>query len=137
MERVVIAAAVIVITSAVALVLGRRRADAPTQDRVAVPRQIDRADFAQPEAPWLVALFTSETCASCADVMAKASVLASPEVAYDVIPWQTRKDVHQRYRIDTVPLIVMADQLGVVRRSFVGTPAFTDLEAALAEAREG
>jgi hypothetical protein len=83
-----------------------------------------------------VAVFTSETCDSCARAIAKASVLESPQVAYEEIPWQTRRDLHDRYRVDTVPLIVLADAQGVVQRSFVGTPSFTDLAVAVAEARQ-
>ncbi len=46
------------------------------------------------------------------------------------------KDLHQRYGVDAVPLVVVADAGGVVRRSFVGPPTATDLWAALAELRE-
>ena len=61
----------------------RRRPDAPTQPARSVPTQLDRADFARPDAPWLVAVFTSATCHTCADVVAKAEVLASDDVAVD------------------------------------------------------
>jgi hypothetical protein len=47
-----------------------------------------------------------------------------------------RRDLHQRYSIDAVPIIVLADAEGVVRASFVGPPSATDLWAAVAEARE-
>ena len=124
------------VAAMVAAVLSRRRSDPPTQDRVEVPRLLDRRDFVRPEAPWLLAVFTSETCDSCARATAKASVFESPQVAYQEIPWQTRRDLHDRYRVDDVPLIVVADAEGVVQRSFVGTPSFTDLAVAVAEARD-
>lgn len=136
MERLVIAAALIAVAAVVAAVLSRRQPDPPTQDKVAVPRQLDRADFVRPDVPWLVAVFTSETCDSCARATAKAKLLESPQVAYDELSWQSRRDVHDRYGITDVPLIVMADAEGVVQRSFVGTPSFAHLAAALAEARE-
>jgi hypothetical protein len=135
-ERLLIAAGLVVVAGIVAFILDRRRPDPPTQDRLEVPTQLDRADFARPEAPWLVAVFTSATCASCEGAMAKARLLESPAVAYDAIPWQTQKGVHDRYHIDTVPLTVVADFEGVVRASFVGDPVFADLAGAVAEMRE-
>jgi protein-disulfide isomerase len=135
MERVVIAVALIVVATAVAAVLSRRRPDPPTQARVSVPRQLDRADFARPDAPWLVAVFTSTTCESCARATTAAKVFEGDAVAYEDIPWQTRRDLHDRYGITDVPLILIADADGVVQRSFVGAPSFADLEAAMSEAR--
>jgi hypothetical protein len=135
-ERVVIALVLMAVAAVVAGLLGRRRTDPPTQDRVAVPRLVDRGDFVRPEAPWLLAVFTSETCDSCARATAKARVFESPQVAYEEIPWQARRDLHDRYRVEDVPLIVVADAEGVVQRSFVGTPTFTDLAVAVAEVRQ-
>ena len=37
-----------------------------------VPTHVDRADFARPEAPVLVAVFTSATCATCAVMLSTA-----------------------------------------------------------------
>jgi hypothetical protein len=120
----------------VALLLERRRPAPPTQARWAVPSQLDRADFARPDAPWLVAVFTSLTCDSCAGAASKAQVLASEQVAVDAVSVQDRPEVHRRYGVDAVPLLVVADAEGVVRASFVGPPTATDLWAAVAEARE-
>ena len=77
MERVLIAAAIVVVAVVVALVARRRRPDPPTQPGRAIPAQLDRHDFERPDAAWLVAVFTSATCDSCADVVSKAAVLAS------------------------------------------------------------
>ena len=136
MERLVVAAVLIVVAGCVAFVLSRRRPAPPTQEKVPIPAQLDRADFPGAERPWLVVVWTSATCESCARVSAKARVLESPQVAYAEVSWQEHKDLHERYRIDTVPLLVLADAEGVVRVSFVGTPNFTDLVGAVAEARE-
>jgi len=135
-DRLAVAAAIVVVAVVVALVVRRGRPDAPTQPGRSVPAQLDRADFARPDAPWLVAVFTSATCDSCAGVVAKAEVLASADVAVGAVEWQTRKDVHERYGIDGVPLLVIADADGVVRRSFAGPVSATDLWAAVAAARE-
>ena len=97
--------------------------------------QLDRDDFEGGDRPWLVAVFTSATCESCARATAKAAILASPNVAYQEIPYQGRKDLHDRYHVKAVPCIVVADDEGVVRASFIGVPTATDLWAAVAEAR--
>ncbi|MDQ3305127.1 MAG: hypothetical protein M3535_03960 [Actinomycetota bacterium] len=136
MERLVIAAVLVVLAVAVAVVLDRRRPDVPTQASWAVPSQLDRADFARPDASWLVAVFTSATCDSCAQVMARALPLESPEVALQEVEFATRRDLHQRYGIDAVPCIVMADVEGVVRATHIGPATATDLWATLAEVRE-
>jgi hypothetical protein len=138
-ERFVIAAVLATVAIVVALVVDRRRPDAPTQSGVrsgwAPPGQLDRADFDGAGRPWLVAVFTSATCESCKETTAKAAVLASGEVAVQEISWQERKALHDRYDIEVVPCTVMADAQGVVHRAFVGAPSATDLWAALAEAR--
>ena len=136
MERLTVAAALVSVAAALALLLRRRRPAPPTQPRWAVPTQLDRGDFAGRDQAWLVVVFTSAACASCQRATAKASVLASPEVAYQEVSYQDRRDLHERYGIDAAPTIVMADAEGVVRKSFVGVPSATDLWAALADARQ-
>ena len=83
---------------------GRVVVRTPRPDRTGLPEQLDRADFVAPDRPWLVAVFTSATCATCADVQAKVEVLASDDVAVDAIEYTTRPDLHRRYRIDAVPV---------------------------------
>lgn len=136
MERLLIAGVVILVAVVIAVVVDRRRPDAPTTPRWAIPTQLDRADFAQPAAPWLVAVFTSATCDACAGTASKAALLACDEVAVDEVEVATRPDVHRRYAIDAVPMVVVADAEGVVRASFVGPPTATDLWAAVARLRE-
>ncbi len=115
----------------------RRRTDGPTQGPAwAAPGQLDRADFDRPEAEWLVAVFSSATCSSCAAMVDKAQALASPAVAVVEVEATAHADLHQRYRIEAVPITVVADQAGVVRASFIGPATATDLWAAVAEARK-
>ena len=136
MERVVVAGVLVVVAVIVAFVVERRRAaDAPTQPVWSVPGQLDRADFVRPDAPWLVAVFTSATCNTCRAAIDKAVVLACDEVVVEEIEVSARKATHERYGIDAVPTIVVADAQGVVHASFVGAPTATDLWAAVAEAR--
>ena len=101
-----------------------------------MPVQLDRADFSRPDAPWLVAVFTSATCQSCADVARKAEVLASDDVAVVEVEYGANRDLHARYGIDAVPILVIAGADGVVRRHFVGPVSATDLWAAVAAARD-
>lgn len=136
MIELIVAAAVVAVAAGVATVVRRRRgADPPTQRRFQLPTQIDRADFEHADAPWLVVVFTSETCSTCADVVTKAGVLAADDVAVTVASYQHHGDLHDRYRIDAVPGLVVADRDGVVHAGFLGPVTATDLWAAVAEAR--
>lgn len=131
-----LAAAVVAVVAVVAVLVERRRPQPPTQGQWPVPTQLDRADFDQPAAPWLVAVFTSATCDSCADALAKCRALASDAVAVNDVEVTAKGDIHRRYAIQAVPTIVIADAEGVVRASFVGPPSATDLWAAVAGARD-
>lgn len=117
-------------------VLSRRRRDAPTQSTYAVPTQLDRTDFIQPSKQWLVAVFTSATCNTCADIEAKARVLESPSVAVHVAEFGTQRALHERYNIEAVPTLLLVDSNGVVQQSFMGAVTATDLWAALARVRD-
>lgn len=135
--QVLIVVVVALVAVAVAAVLQRRGTDAPEQGPSWVaPVQLDRQDFDRPEAPWLVAVFSSATCLSCQDAWAKAELLASDAVAVQDVEAVARKDLHDRYHVDAVPMVLVADAEGAVRRSFIGAPTATDLWAALAELRE-
>jgi hypothetical protein len=136
-DRLLIALGIAGVAAVVALLVRRwRQTDPPTRSTGLVPAQLDRGDFAAPEAAWLVAVFTSATCSTCADVEAKAAVLASDEVAVEVVDYQAGGDLHRRYRIDAVPLLVIADHAGVVRHHFLGPVTATDLWAAMARLRD-
>lgn len=137
MIQLLVVAVVGLVAVGVALLLRRRDEDAPTQGPSwAVPTQLDRRDFVRPEAPWLVAVFSSATCLSCQDTWSKASLLESEAVAVQDVEAIERKDLHDRYLVDAVPMILIADASGAVQRSFVGPPTATDLWAALAELRQ-
>lgn len=130
-----LAAVVVAVAVVIALVVERRRPEAPTQPRWSVPAQLDRADFDAPHAPWLVVVFTSATCDACAGTIAKAAVLACDDVVVQEVEVGAHGDLHRRYAVDAVPMTVVADPDGVVVASFVGEPSATDLWAAMAEAR--
>lgn len=132
-----IAVVIVVVAVLVAEIVRRRRTpDAPTQRRFNVPQQLDRADFTRPDAPWLVVVFSSDTCDKCAEVRSKAAVLESDDVAVATIDFLADRALHERYRIDAVPTLVVVDADGVTRASFLGPMSAKDLWAAVAEARE-
>jgi thiol-disulfide isomerase/thioredoxin len=121
---------------AVALVLARRRPPAsPVRDGDRIPRQLHRGDFPDPGAPWLVVLFTSSTCDSCKAMAPKVDALSSSAVATCEIEYTAHRDLHERYGIEAVPLVLVADDRGEVRASFEGPTTATDLWAAVAEVR--
>jgi len=128
---------VVVLAGAVGLAwrLRRRRPDAPPRSVYPIPRQLDRGDFPRPDASWLVAYFSSATCSSCQGLGPKVTALASDAVAVCELSFETHRDAHDRYDIAALPMILVADDVGVVRRAFVGSTTATDLWAALAEAR--
>ena len=136
--QLAIAIGVAAVAAGVAWLIQRRtRVDAPTQpESYEVPAMLDRADFDRPSTPWLVAVFSSATCLSCQDAWDKARLLESDEVAVQEIEVSERKDLHERYSIDAVPMIVVVDDDGVTRASFIGVPTAADLWAALAELRQ-
>jgi hypothetical protein len=131
-ERVWLAVAIALAVAALAMVLQKRRPEAPSQRRWAVPDQLDRADFERPGAPWLVAVFSSATCASCAAALERAQAVASADVVVEDVEFTARRDLHERYNIETVPMLVVADRQGVVRAHFIGTPAEGEVEQAIA-----
>lgn len=141
MDRAVVAGIVVAVAALVAVVVERRRKpDPPTQGASGpsdwpVPSQLDRLDFGRPDAPWLVVVFTSATCDSCRQTMAKAAALASDSVAVQEVEAKTDPTLHRRYGIEGVPTTVVADSDGVVRASMVGPPSAGDLWAAVAEVR--
>ena len=135
MDRVLLVLGAIAIAGVVALVLGRKPG-APASNTHHVPNLLDRADFVRPDAEWLVAVFTSATCNTCEGVWERAELLGSNVVATQRIDYQDDTALHERYNIDGVPTLVIADADGTVKRAFLGPVTATDLWAAMAEERE-
>ena len=136
MTQILLVALAMAVAIVVSIVLRKRRPDAPTQGSFHMPTQLDRGDFVSPNHSWLVAVFTSATCNTCADVATKAAVLASRDVAVQRIDYTENPDLHRRYSIDAVPTLVIADSRGVVRNGFLGPVKAQDLWAAVAECRD-
>jgi hypothetical protein len=134
-SRVAIGVAILAVVLVIAWLLRRRTPDAPPRDVYPVPRQLDRIDFPRPDAPWLVALFSSTVCESCEGLPQKIAALESTTVATCEVEAARRGDLHRRYEISAIPMTLIADVDGVVRRAFVGAYTSTDLWAAVADAR--
>ena len=136
MIRFVFVGVVVVIALLANLWQRKRQVDAPTQGASEVPSQIDRSDFVRPDAPWIVLAFTSATCQTCSDIERKARVLETNSVAIQILEYTAERELHERYKIDAVPTVLMADANGVVQANFLGPVSATDLWAALARARD-
>lgn len=138
MERLIIALCLGVVAVVVAMIIQRRQT--PTTTAAAgefrVPEHLERTDFARPDAPWLVAVFTSSTCSTCGDVWSKAKVLDSSQVVVQELEETTDAGLHARYDIRAVPIVAIADATGRVRASYMGPVSATHLWAALAELRD-
>lgn len=132
----IIASIILLFAAALGVLVRRRKPDAPSQTTHTVPQQLSRDDFLNAEKPWLLAVFTSSTCDACQDVATKAKVLASQDVAVQIIDFQEMPELHARYSIDAVPTTVIADRLGVVQYGVLGPITATDLWAAMARCRD-
>ena len=103
-----------------------------------VPRdwgETERQDAWWIEAILVVVVFSSSTCHTCADVVAKSKVLACDDVGVYDAEYTAHKDLHRKYAVEAVPLIAVADADGVVHAGFAGPVTATDLWAAVAEVR--
>jgi len=113
----------------------RKVQETPVRTGWSVPDQVNRADFILPDTPWLVAVFTSSSCNTCPEVLAKASPLASDQVVVQELEAKKEKDLHDRYKIEAVPLVALIDAQGVVRSHFLGPISSSQLWSSLAELR--
>lgn len=119
-----------------ALVRSRLRVEAPTRAGWSVPAQLDRADFDRPDAPWVVVVFTSTTCAGCRGTADKAEALASDAVVVHEVSSPADQALHDRYGVEAVPMVAVADHQGVVRASFLGEPTAAELWSTMADLRD-
>jgi len=137
MARLLLLVGLAAVAVVVAVVIQRRTAaPAPTRTGWTAPDHLDRRDFVRPEADWLVVLFSSATCLSCRGTWKKVAALESDAVAVEEVEFSADRARHERYRIDAVPLVLVADHEGVVRSSFAGPPSAADLWASVADLRE-
>jgi hypothetical protein len=118
--RLVLLVVLTLMAVGVAVVLQRRRPEAPSAPSYRAPTQLDRADFSEPETPILVVVFSSRTCDSCAGVWELVGSLDRPDTVVERIDVEADAERHKRYRIDGVPTTLVVDPRGVVQHSFFG-----------------
>ncbi len=131
MTNVLIAVVLGAVALGAAWIINRRKPRTTAVVDHHVPTHVDRTDFARPDAPVLVAVFTSATCVTCAAMLSTARRFASDSVVVEEAEATARADVHGRYHIDAVPIAVVVDRDGVVRASFAGSISADDLGAAI------
>ena len=136
MDRLLLVLGGVAVAVVVAWLLGRRQRPAPAANTHTIPRQLDRNDFNGADQRWLVAVFTASSCSTCAGVMARAEHLAASQVCVQELELSSEPALHQRYGIDAVPLLLIADESGAVRRALVGPTTAAELWASMAELRE-
>lgn len=122
MITLVLVAVITAVALGIAAFVNKRRPDAPTTPQFAVPQQLDRNDFEGADSDWVLVLFSSASCLSCADTRAVIEPVRTSEVFVTEIEFDTHRDIHERYGIDGVPALVLADSQGVVHWSFLGIP---------------
>ena len=123
------------VAGVLAVLLQRWRPGGPVATGWSVPGHLDRADFAKPDVPWLVAVFSSTDCATCAPMVTEAHTLAAAQVVVQEVPAESASELHDRYQVDVVPMLVVADGDGLVRAHHLGPSAPGELRAVLEKAR--
>ncbi len=132
MTTLLAAVALAAVALAAAWFIQRRTPDAPTNGSAyRVPNQIDRADFLRPDIDQIVVVFSSATCHVCAEIVELAMTFASRLIVVHNVEFTIDKALHERYAIDAVPTVLVADQLGVVTSAFTGQVRESSLRQAL------
>ena len=135
MDRLLVLAVVAALAGLLARLLQRWRPGGPVATGWSVPGHLDRADFARPDVPWLVAVFSSTDCQTCGPMVAEAHTLAAAQVVVQEVPVESASELHDRYQVDVVPMLVVADGDGLVRAHHLGPSAPGELRAVLEKAR--
>ncbi|MEM7095590.1 MAG: thioredoxin domain-containing protein [Actinomycetota bacterium] len=116
----IVMAVVAAAATALAVLQQRGRAAAPTVARGEPPTSLDRRDFRGPNAPWLIAVFSSASCSSCAAVLAELREHESSDVVVVDVEIGDEPGLHSKYGIESVPTAVIADAGGDAKLAFVG-----------------
>ena len=81
-------------------------------------------------------VFTAATCGTGGSVVEVARPLESQAVAFQEVEAGERRDLHDRYAVDAVPMVLLVDGVGVVRDHHLGPVTATHLWGSLAELRQ-
>lgn len=126
MVTILIMSAVGALALALAWLAQRQRRPSPTSTTGEPPAQLDRTDFRSPDTRWLIAVFTSASCASCERVWNELASYESATTVAQNIEVAADPDLHRKYRIDSVPTAVITGADGIVRHAVVGPLAPDD-----------
>jgi len=96
-----------------------------------IPGHLSREDFGFLYEPWLVVIFSSESCETCKPVVAEGMKLASLGIAIQEVAAETNKGLHEKYDIDAVPMLLLVDKFGVVRSSHLGPINFDEVKKSI------
>ena len=96
-----------------------------------IPGHLSREDFGFTNEPWLVVIFSSESCETCKPLVAESMKLSSLGIAIQEIAVETNKDLHEKYSIDAVPMLLLVDKFGVVRSSHLGPINFDEVKKSI------
>lgn len=133
MERLAIAAILVVIAIGIASLVQRRRsASATALPRSELPPAVDLVGVGVPDGPALV-VFTEETCRTCQAALAVVRGPAGAGLPVAEVPFGVERELHRQHGIDTVPTTVVADADGRVVDGWVGSVDLSGLAAALAQ----
>jgi hypothetical protein len=116
---------------AVAFFVNRRSTDSPTVPKSSLPIQVDRNDFEHPETEWILVFFSSDSCDSCGIVRRLLKALDVCLLHIQEVTFPKDKFLHQRYGIESVPIVLLAGVDGVVVWSYAGVPHVNLLSDAL------
>ena len=96
-----------------------------------IPGHLSREDFNFLNEPWLVVIFSSESCETCKPVVTEGMKLTSLGVAIQEVTAETNKGLHEKYDIDAVPMLLLVDKFGVVRSSYLGPSDFDEVKKSI------
>jgi len=126
MNPVVLVAILALGATLVALAITRLRPPAAATRAGTLPSHLSRHHFVAPDHRWLVAMFTAESCLSCAQVVDQIRGFESPSIAVQNIEVAREPALHKQYAIESVPTTLVVDREGLVRLAFVGPLSVTD-----------
>ena len=106
----------------VAYIANNRRTDSPSVPKSSLPIQVDRNDFEMPVMKWLLVFFSSESCSSCIQVRETLSDIPLNSIHIQEVSFPQEKNLHNRYAINSVPIVLIANLEGVVTWSYAGVP---------------
>ena len=135
MDRLLILGVVAVAASIIAALLQRWHPRESIAAPHSIPQYLSRTDFDQPDSAWLIAVFSSKDCATCAPVALEAYKLTDADVTVQEIPVDSSAELHRRYCVSAVPMLLIADADGLVCAHHLGPATNSELRKLLDNAR--